>query len=166
MTSLPSDAELSRLFVLGAEAADIAAQYDVTPQAVYWRWNNMGLHRLPIAREVNQLIAGVWQVQSSAGAGSHWHSFPCQSLRYYLRLRMGDTLSERQAMEALRFERRLIREGAVLAYSKEEGFTYVPRTPEDGDLLIKWPDALDRPGEEEAGIWSLPDKPTLAPSMN
>ncbi|MFD8594565.1 hypothetical protein ACFV1L_06150 [Kitasatospora sp. NPDC059646] len=157
MASLPSDADLSELFTLGYRDSEVADMYGVTRQAVNLRWIQRGLFRYPIASQVVQMLGQLWEVKTSSGAGSHMHSHPCQSLRYYLRSKLGDTLSERQALTALRFESRLRRKGEVLAYDPEAGFGYVKREPSDARLVVRWPAEVPRPTGELEALWSIPE---------
>ncbi|MFJ5882661.1 hypothetical protein [Kitasatospora cineracea] len=162
MKKLPGKQVLGQLFALGHTATQVAEQYGCSPQAVLKQWGEMGLSRYPVAKMVVDRMNAVWSVQSTAGVGSHFHSFPCQSLRYYLRLKLGDTLSPTQEANARRFERRLIRERVVLDYSPERGFSYVARSTGDGLMLIRWPADKPQPSEEEARFWSFQAPPGMA----
>ncbi|MFF1908634.1 hypothetical protein [Kitasatospora sp. NPDC058218] len=157
MAQLPSDAEMSKLFALGVSDRDIADKYGVTTQAVSWRWKKLGLQRNAIIDEVSELVGSVWSVVSHPGAGSHHKTSKAQSLRYYLRVRLGDKeLSDRNLATAASFEKTMRRRGHVLDYSREDGFFFVPRTPDDEDFIIRWPRDKVRPVGEESDIWRLP----------
>lgn len=70
MSKLPSDAEMTKLFVLGKLSnAEIAQMYEVTPQAVDKRWRKLGLERRPITNQANDLIARVWKIKTVQGRG-------------------------------------------------------------------------------------------------
>ncbi|MDH6705394.1 hypothetical protein P3T27_002104 [Kitasatospora sp. MAA19] len=158
MASLPGDAELSRLYVLGFTNQEIADRYEVTHQAVHFRLKKIGIMREPIINKANSLIAMAWKVQATREPGSHHQTFPAQSLKAWIRLRLGDDqLSDRQRITAENFEKRLRREGAVLDYDPNSGFSYVPRRPEDGRLALRWPASAEKPSGRDLEVLMLPE---------
>ncbi|MFE9455969.1 hypothetical protein [Streptomyces californicus] len=164
MSKLPSDAEMTKLFVLGKLSnTEIAQMYEVTPQAVDKRWRKLGLERRPITNQANDLIARVWKIKTVQGAGSHHTLSPIMYLRVWLRMRLGDKgLSARQKRDALSFERRIRRDNVVLAYDPgtEKGWSWEPREPKDDRLVIRWPEGEARPPADELIMFRLPDVPS------
>ncbi|WP_333745391.1 hypothetical protein [Streptomyces sp. IBSBF 2950] len=163
MTKLPSDAEMTRLFVLGQlNNREIAEMYEVTPQAVNKRFQKLGLERRPFANDANAEIAKVWKVEATQEAGSHHAMFPIQSLRLWLRLRLGDReLSDRQRRDAMNFEKRVREKNVVLAYdqTKDKPFSWEPRTPRDDRLVVRYPESKGKPPLAELSRFRLPDVP-------
>ncbi|MFJ9771806.1 hypothetical protein ACIRVF_11215 [Kitasatospora sp. NPDC101157] len=156
MAKLPPDATLSKLYALGRTDRQIAEEYGVTVQAVNKRLTGMGLARRPVVNEVSALLKQVWTIQSHAGPGSHHDRSPAQSLKLWLRLKLRDQdMSERQRSTALAFERRLKREGAVLSYAPDEGWSFVPRVAADENLAIRWPSDRPRPEGSTLDVWRL-----------
>ncbi|MFD8088958.1 hypothetical protein [Streptomyces malaysiensis] len=163
MAKLPSDAEMSKLFVLGVSNAEIAARYDVSVQAVDFRWRKLELERMPVINQANAIIGKVWKVTATQDRGSHHAMSPVQSLRVWLRLQLGDkSLSERQRRAAVNFEKRIRRDNVVLAYDPEtvKGFSWEPRTAADDRLVIRVPSGAERPPAEDLKPFVLPDAPT------
>ncbi|MFJ2187816.1 hypothetical protein ACIOJE_07575 [Kitasatospora sp. NPDC087861] len=161
MAKLPSDADLSKLFILGATDLELAKKYGVSVQAVNLRRGNLKMgvwSRGSAVSRVNNMVSEIWDVQSHSGAGSHHVTSKNQSLRLYLRMKLKDSLSERQLRTAQLFEARLRREQAVLDYSPDDGFMYVPRVPADERLIVRWPEAMSRPEGEQLELWSLPEE--------
>ncbi|MEU1176544.1 hypothetical protein ABZ464_02650 [Streptomyces sp. NPDC005820] len=164
MTKLPSDAEMTKLFVLGQlNNREIAELYGVTPQAVNKRFQKLGLERRPFANDANAEIAKVWKVEATQEAGSHHAMFSIQSLRLWLRLRLGDReLSERQRRDAMNFEKRVRDKGVVLAYDpekREKPFSWEPREPRDDRLVVRYPKEKGTPPLAELTRFVLPDVP-------
>lgn len=163
MAKLPSDAEMSRLFVLGRTNKEIAEEYDVTPQAVDFRLRKLGLYRQPEVAEANRLIGLAWTLKQQRGAGSHQVMSALQYLRLWLRLQLGDpNLSQRQRENAVNFEARVRRDNVVLDYQPEtvKGFFYVARKPEDDGLVIRWPEDRPKPSSKDLDYFRLPITPT------
>ncbi|WP_043470330.1 hypothetical protein [Kitasatospora sp. MBT66] len=159
---LPSDSELSRCFIEGMSDPEIAARYGCTRQAVNAARHRLGYGRRPYVNQANALIGTVWRVQTAAG---HQTQGSIQGLRLWLRKRLGDdSLSARQKLTADNFEARIRREEVVLQYdpSSSNGFSYVPREPQDGHSVIRWPDL--GPGRvrdpEAEKFLNLPATPT------
>jgi hypothetical protein len=164
MTKLPSDAEMTKLFVLGQlNNREIADKYDVTPQAVNKRFQKLGLERRPYSNDANAEIAKVWRVVATQGADSHHAIFSIQTLRLWLRLRLGDReLSDRQRRDALNFEKRVRERNVVLAYDpeKEKPFFWVPREARDDRLVVRYPKEKGAPPLDELARFRLPDVPS------
>ncbi|MFJ8041196.1 hypothetical protein ACIRBX_11890 [Kitasatospora sp. NPDC096147] len=161
MARLPSDAELKKLFVLGRSNQEIADQYGVTLQAVAKRLAEQNYYRRPLAAAVvNDILSEAWSILTVDNGPSHHSSSPAQSLKVWMRRRLGDaSLSERQAHTADLFEKRLRTRGLVLDYSRERGFEWVPRLPTDGHLAIRWPADRAAPSERAARVLTLDPQP-------
>ncbi|WP_181727251.1 hypothetical protein [Streptomyces sp. PT12] len=71
-------------------------------------------------------------------------------------------MSPRQAADAARFERRIRRDDVVLTYDPESelGFTYRPRRPEDGCMVLDWPRDVPLPTGEKRAALDLPPEGT------
>ncbi|MGG2462853.1 hypothetical protein ACO0M4_24050 [Streptomyces sp. RGM 3693] len=159
MTKLPSDAELAKMFHLGVLDADIAEQYGATVQAVNKRLVKMGLRKKPIAVRVNELVKSIWDVKTSRSGPSHHNAYILKNLKVYMRVQLGDTASETQRREADWLIGRLIREGVVIDYDPEteEGWAYVPRKPQDGRRIIRWPEGTALPAADLQRAMELPE---------
>ncbi|MEU3825216.1 hypothetical protein AB0F36_07805 [Streptomyces sp. NPDC029080] len=159
MAKLPSDAELTKMFVLNQLTdQEIADKYDVTRQAVQSRWRKLGLERRPVVNQANSLIGNIWKIRSD-----HHTLSPIMYLRVWIRLNLGDkTLSTRQTRDAMNFERRVRTNRVVLAYDPEsdQGWSWESRTPRDDLLVVRLPDSGERPSEDVLRHFRLPDLPT------
>jgi hypothetical protein len=159
VTSLPSDAELLKLFLLGREDWELAQEYDVTIAAVNKRRIALNMRKKPIAHAVNELIP--WEVKTARRGPSHHSNSRFQGLKVYLRKRLGDQgLSARQAADADRFERRVRRDGVVLDYDpgSDQGFHFRRRRAEDGRRVLAWPPDVELPSGAELQALDLPDE--------
>ncbi|MFD7015906.1 hypothetical protein [Streptomyces sp. NPDC059928] len=159
MTKLPTDAEMAKLFHLGVTDAEIAQEYDVTVQAVNKRFVKMQLRRKPIALRVNELVKSVWDVKTSRTGPSHHNAYILKNLKVYMRVQLGDTASEAQRREADWLIGRLIRDDVVIDYDAdtEHGWAYVPRKPQDGRRIIRWPEGKELPEADLQRAMELPD---------
>ncbi|MGK5496379.1 hypothetical protein [Streptomyces sp. URMC 125] len=152
MAVLPGNAELAKLFNQGLSDQQIANRYGTTRQAVNLRLQNMGLRRTPeMIVKVNDLVPwNVKSVRDEEGPGHHT-AYPLETLKLYLRRRLGDPdMSKRQLADARRFLKRLRKHPAlILDYdrSRSTGFFWRERTPEDCALILAWPAHVpkDRP---------------------
>ncbi|MFB8199404.1 hypothetical protein [Kitasatospora purpeofusca] len=161
---LPSDSELSEMFIKGRTDTEIAKEFGTTRQAVSYKRSRLGYNVRPFSTRANDLISRVWKVQvlPDKAPGSHNQTGPMQALRVWLRLQLGDpSLSEKQRRAASGFEDRLRRELVVLAYDRQsvKGFYYLPREPGDGQLVIRWPEGVPRDLEAEKYL-TLPERNT------
>ncbi|GAA4071236.1 hypothetical protein [Streptomyces hundungensis] len=159
MTKLPTDAEMAKLFHLGVTDAEIAKQYDVTVQAVNKRFVKMDLRRKPIALRVNELVKSIWDVKTSRTGPSHHNAYVLKNLKVYMRTQLGDTASEAQRREADWLIGRLIRDDVVIDYNAEteQGWAYVPRKPQDGRRIIRWPEGKELPAADLQRAMELPE---------
>ncbi|MFJ5066544.1 hypothetical protein ACIQC7_09030 [Kitasatospora sp. NPDC088556] len=157
MTKLPSNKELLELRALGYKYAEIGRLFDVTKQAVSWRFAQMGMKEISPLDDVNDVLAEAWP---GIHANGHHNRSPIQMLRVWMRSNLHDTLSKRQVAAATNFEARVRGCNEVLAYlpDTEVGFSYVRRQPSDGQLVIRWPE--DRPAPSTRAVEML----TLTPA--
>ncbi|MEU1071543.1 MULTISPECIES: hypothetical protein [unclassified Streptomyces] len=149
---LPDFNTLVRLSQRGLSDDAIGKEYGTTGQAVNKALVLGGYRRTTTVKLVNELIP--WDVKTTkgvaqAGETSHHNTYPCKLLRAYMRTRLGDeTITKANITDADRFAGRLRRENVVLDYDREKGFSYVPRTPKDGNLALRWPADVPLPEDE------------------
>ncbi|MGW1867935.1 hypothetical protein ACWCPS_20490 [Streptomyces mauvecolor] len=159
MTKLPSDAELAKLFHLGVTDADIAEQYGATVQAVNKRLVRMELRKKPIAVRVNELVKSIWpDIKTSRSGPSHHNAYILKNLKVYMRVQLGDTVSETQRREADWLIGRLVRDGVVIDYdpASDEGWAYVRRESTDGRRIVRWPAGKELPEGDLQNAMELP----------
>ncbi|MGW0087839.1 hypothetical protein ACWDWS_02290 [Streptomyces sp. NPDC003328] len=141
MAALPSDFELQKLLSAGRTEVEIANMYGVTQQAVSYRMQNMQIARKGPKAPVTSALP--WNLASHPDKRRLVNQAPFRGLRYFLQKRMGESLSERAELDLRAFLNR-VRDGHVLALIAGDGFKYVPREPQDLDLVIRWPDDIPR----------------------
>lgn len=164
MTALPSDSILMKLFHQKTTDRELAEIYGVTVQAVNMRIVGLGLRRRPFSQEANRLITQRWSIKP-AKETSHHKAHAIKALRIYLRKRLGDTdLSAKQVRLADAWETGLRSRNEVLCYDRdtEAGWFYRPRRPEDGRLVIDWPEDMPRPERVDLEALELPETPAEA----
>ncbi|MER6912250.1 hypothetical protein ABT354_11300 [Streptomyces sp. NPDC000594] len=165
MAKLPSDAELVKLFHLGADDKALAEEYGVTVQAVNKRFVNLGLRKKPAALRANELVRSIWDVKTSREGPSHHNAYTVKALKVYLRSRLGDTgLSQTQQREAEWLIGRLVRDNTVVTYDPENGWQYAPREPADGRMIVRWPAGKELPKEDLRQALTLPEPPEASSS--
>ncbi|MCX5009154.1 DUF6192 family protein [Streptomyces sp. NBC_00638] len=101
------------------------------------RLKKMGIRRIGSGSPISNALP--WDIEHHPGKRRLINQAPFRGLRYYLRKRMGEPLSERAEMDLRAFRNR-VEEGHVLALVEGDGFVYVPREERDGDLVIRWPE--------------------------
>ncbi|MCZ4119026.1 hypothetical protein O3X23_06400 [Streptomyces sp. H39-S7] len=137
-----------KAYALGKGNVEIADAYGVTPQAVHYRFDKLGIKRRPLTTQANELIGKVWKIGTTPDTIAHHGLSAIQYLRVWVRYRLGDdTLSSAQLNNAMNFGRRLQRDGTVLQYRSTDPkpFSYVPRLPADGRLVVRWPSGHPKP---------------------
>ncbi|MFD5697856.1 hypothetical protein [Streptomyces lasiicapitis] len=150
---LPDFNTLVRLSQRGLSDDAIGKRYGTTGQAVNKALVLGEYRRTTTVKLVNELIP--WDVKTTkgvaqAGETSHHNTYACKILRAYMRTRLKDeTITEANRTDAARFEARLRRQNVVLDYDRQKGFFYVPRTPQDGDRVIRWPADQPLPENED-----------------
>lgn len=122
-TVLPSNAELLRMRAQDVPVQAIADQYEVTPQAVYYR-----LNQAKGGTVKDRLLP--WQVQRKH-QGSIWH----RCARAHAKWANGEAVTKEEKADAtsLRDTAALLK--SVLLYDPEVGFHWRDRTPDDVDIL-------------------------------
>ncbi|MEU3351283.1 hypothetical protein [Streptomyces sp. NPDC037389] len=170
MTKLPPDAELTKLFHLGVSEQEIATRYRASQQGVNRRMKKMGLIRTPLFnRRINALLGGIWDVKTDrTGGDTHHNAYAIRYLKVYLRLRLGDeTVSPTERKKADRLIRSLVRENEVIHYdpTNADGWVYPPRLPSDGRRVLRWPEGVPLPEEEDLlRAMDLPEETPEGPS--
>lgn len=140
MAALPeSDLELQQLLSAGLTGVEIARSYHVTPEAVYKRFDKMGIKHKGPESPVTAVLP--WDIANHPEKRRLTNQAPFRGLRYYLMRRMGQSLSERAEADLKAFLNR-VRNGDVLELAEGAGFRYVSRQPSDGRLVIRWPDGI------------------------
>ncbi|GGX08260.1 hypothetical protein [Streptomyces noursei] len=150
---LPDFNTLVRLSQRGLSDDEIGKRYGTTGQAVNKALVLGDYRRTTTVKLVNELIP--WDVKTTkgvaqAGETSHHNTYPCKLLRAYMRTRLSDeTITEANKTDAARFEARLRRQNVVLDYDREKGFSFVPRTPEDKNFVLRWPAGEPLPANDD-----------------
>ncbi|MFE7752126.1 hypothetical protein [Streptomyces sp. NPDC057428] len=143
MAKLPSDAVLKKLYDLGVTDKELAEQYGVTVQAVNKRFHKLGLPRRPtIVRRVNEALGQRWDLNHSKGRHHH-AKYAGKALKAFLRRQLGDDeLGPTERHRAQQWEARMQAGHEVLCYDPdtEDGWYYRARRPEDGRMVIDWPE--------------------------
>ncbi|MFJ2244868.1 hypothetical protein [Streptomyces sp. NPDC087862] len=150
---------MTKLFHLGATDPEIAAEYDVTPQAVNKRMIALGLRREPVIKQVRDLINSAWPVKVTRGPDSHHNRRPMAALRLYIRQQLGDDLSEAQVKRVDALVKKLLAEHLVLDYDVDshEGVFYAHRRREDGRRIMRWPSDVELPSADLLKALDLPE---------
>jgi hypothetical protein len=159
MTKLPENPELLKLYRNGLSDKEIAERFDVTVQAVNKRLDAMGIKRQPFSTQVRIILEAAWpakETQRSKFIGRN----RARDLYAFLRRQLGDKgLTPNQLAQAERFERVLREENAVLDFQPdqpEEPWVFVPRTPQDGSRVIRWPEGRELPTGKALKALELP----------
>ena len=147
MTKLPSAFELRDMHLLLKMTYDeIAQQYGATKQAVQIKLSTIGY--APQGRERYKLIP--WDL-----APEHTKQRRAQLLRAHMR---DMEATGKLGSELPGFRRRL--KTKVLDYSPSEGLVFVNRSPEDEDLILRWPTDMEKPSPELLHMFKLPKELT------
>jgi hypothetical protein len=158
-----TDQVLVKLVKLGKTDKEIAEMYDITVQAVNKRLVAMGMQRRTKPnQQVNDYLRYRWEIRATQGNDSHHNRYSAKALKVWLRRQLGDeTLSMKQRVMADQWERRMRSSNEVLCYDpdRSDGWYYRPRTPEDGRLVIDWPESIPFPDERFRKALELPPEP-------
>ncbi|RLV10218.1 hypothetical protein CTZ27_03065 [Streptomyces griseocarneus] len=157
---LPSDFELRQALQLGASNPELAGAAGVSGAAVSFHRGRLGMPFRLIATRVTQTFNDSLNVLTGGSGETHHNNYVFQGLKYWMRLRLGDTdLSPRQEEQADRLVSRLLRKNKVITYNRnsERGFSVVDRMPEDGNLMVRWPVGVPLPEEDLVRAMTLPD---------
>ncbi|MGW2919511.1 hypothetical protein ACWDBF_16810 [Streptomyces angustmyceticus] len=141
---LPDNVDLLKLEEAGLTHAEIAKQYNVTRQAVTWRFTNMGEYKRGPLQDVTANLP--WDLANHPAKEKLWRQQPFLGLRAFVRERLGAEVSPRSQL-ALRAFLNRVEKGEVLAVDAAKGAHYVDRDPlRDGSLVIRWPDEVPKDG--------------------
>lgn len=158
MTKLPDNETLLRYYREGLTNAQIAEAYGVTHQAVTFRFTKMGIERKPEKNTATAIIEAAFP--SSEIRRSDYTQFNrARQLFSFIRWRLGDeTLSERQVASAKKLATHELTNGVVLALDVESKppWVWLPRTPADGRLILRWPDGRELPKGPHLKAITLP----------
>ncbi|MFF8367863.1 hypothetical protein ACF05W_03410 [Streptomyces lydicus] len=139
---LPDNVGLLKLEEAGLTHAEIAEQYNVTRQAVTWRFNNMGEYKRGPLGDVTAKLP--WDLANHPAKAKLRNQQPFLGLRAFLRERLGVEVSARSQL-ALRAFLNRVEKGEVLAVDDVLGAHYVKRDPvRDGSLVIRWPAGVEK----------------------
>jgi hypothetical protein len=159
MTKLPDNPELLKLYRNGFSDKEIAAQFDVTVQAVNMRLQALGIQRAPFRTQATEILEGAWPVAETR-RGEFIHLNRARDLYAFLRRQLGDTaLTKSQLVAAARFERLIRSHNAVLDLQPGMPggpWVLMPREPSDGRMVIRWPEDRELPPEELRAALDLP----------
>jgi len=155
--TLPDHLELAKLTAAGMTQEEIAARYGVSQSAVSAKLTRNNRYAKGAQSPVSSALP--WNIANHPEKRRITNQAAFRGLRYLVRQRMGDTLTER-AFKDLRNFLDHVREGEVLALGVD-GFEYVPRRETDGELVIRWPEGVPRDRVKEAylrrpteGLWA------------
>ncbi|QNJ42030.1 hypothetical protein [Streptomyces buecherae] len=150
---LPNDHILLQEFYAGLTPVALAEKYGVTRQGVQWRLNKLGIYIQGDNARINQLLP--WNLSGHPRKRAYMQQRSYRGARAYMQRQQGQELSQRAVDDLEAFERRLSA-GQILAFDPESGFSYVQRTPEDGNLIFRWPSEAPLPKGAELRVvqWS------------
>ncbi|MFD7257162.1 hypothetical protein [Streptomyces sp. NPDC059874] len=152
--ALPDYADLQKLLSAGLTQPEIAKMYKVSQQAVSKRMVQRDHYRRGTNAPVTAALP--WDITGRTDKARLMDQRPFRGLRYFVTDRMGFPLSERARQDLALFVNK-VRDGHVLTLDDEKGFVYLPRTPEDGQLVVRWPDDPSRPlTSADEAMFSLP----------
>ncbi|WP_138958962.1 hypothetical protein [Streptomyces sp. YIM 121038] len=138
MSKLPtSDHELLVYLLADETQAQIGSRFGASQQAVAERLKNMRIHTNGPNSDSNRALP--WPIDGHPQRSRFVSRAPFRGLRAFLLLQGGQKVTD-NAMVYFRAFVGHIESGEVLAFDDERGFYYTPRTTEDGDLVIRWPD--------------------------
>ncbi|MEU4492609.1 hypothetical protein AB0F96_03855 [Streptomyces sp. NPDC023998] len=146
---LPDNLTLLKHNAAGMTEPEMAKLYGVSQQAVAWRLNGLGVYKKGRKAPVMSLLP--WDISAHPDKKrlSNQNSFA--GLRSFLRKKFGEELSDRAEIDLRAFLRHL-EAGEVLTFDEGQGFIYVPRSSEDGNLAIRWPEGHEKPDSRALGM--------------
>ncbi|MFB7782057.1 hypothetical protein ACFC1D_04970 [Streptomyces vinaceus] len=148
---LPDNYRLLALEEAGLSHQQIADRYNVTRQAVTWRFDNhLKIKKRAHFQEVTSLMP--WDVASHPAKDRLKGQAAFLGLRAYLRRRLDMEVSPRSEQALKAFLNR-VSHGEVLAVG-DTGAHYVSREAADGNLVIRWPAGVPR-YEERVELFQL-----------
>ncbi|MFF5433432.1 hypothetical protein ACFY5K_25790 [Streptomyces griseofuscus] len=159
MQKLPDDLTLMVDRHRGLDQGDIAKKYNVSPQAVSERFGRMGIRERGAGSPVTSLMP--WDLSDHPEKRKLVNSSAYRCARDYLRKKRGERMSDRAAVRAESFERRLA-DGFVLSFTDDLGFHFSKRKP--GEVLIfRWPEGMPVPGDaaSKAALYYITEEDML-----
>ncbi|MFE5542786.1 hypothetical protein ACFQ71_03100 [Streptomyces sp. NPDC056534] len=162
MAKLPDDETLRQYFRDGLSDQEIAEMWGCSYQAVNLRFTKMGIERKPYRNIAAAILEAAWP--AAEFSRSRFRFNRVRDLTTYMRRRLGDdSLTPRQLQRADRFKAYLERNGEVLSLDwdgpEENPWVFVPRTPSDGRLVVRWPAGRECPKGLHLEAISLPAAP-------
>ncbi len=156
---LPSGHVLKRLHQAGYNWSQLARIYTqingakVTQQGVQWKAASIGYKPHVGSKERVRMIP--YTIRREPGH-DHGNSALHQRLRDHLTERAGEDLPVRRGALLMNWRGRL--QGQVMVYDWEEGWKLTPRTEQDEDLVIRWPESVAKPDPADLDLFRLPPK--------
>jgi transcriptional regulator with XRE-family HTH domain len=138
--------------------AQIGKDFGVSRQYISYLYNQAAQGARPTAPMIKDLLP--WDIASHPAKARIGRQEPYVGLRAFLRQQLGEELSARSRVSLNGFYRHL-REHKVLELSAD-GLSWVPRRPEDGNLVVRWPKEAEMDGRAE--FFQLPPEGT-APAL-
>lgn len=157
---LPPDSELILMFRAGYTDKEIARDYGVTVAAVNKHRMRLVGPVKPIVNQVNDSLSVRWKVITGEDSRDQGAGI-IKSLRVFLRRQIGDdSLNASHLAKAREFENRIRKNNVVVEYHPDNlvPWSYRPRRPEDGRLVVDWPHDLPFPSEEFRQALELPEE--------
>ncbi|MFF4529245.1 hypothetical protein ACFY1P_08225 [Streptomyces sp. NPDC001407] len=152
---LPDAYELKNIHSAGGVTYAQMAEYfsretgeKITEQAVQWRLASIGYMPKAEGRAKYKFIP--YDIQPGDGQARQ-----AQLLRCHMRDMDGEDVSGTKLGRELPGFRRRLRH-SVLVYDATWKWRFVRREPSDEDLVIRWPEGLDKPSEEFLKLFRLP----------
>ncbi|MEV3860724.1 hypothetical protein AB0J38_41250 [Streptomyces sp. NPDC050095] len=157
MTKLPDNQALLELFRDGYSDREIGEMYDVTPAAVNKRLGLMGIQRAPYRATATAIVDMAWP----KGERPEEYTFlnRARELYAFVRWRLGDPkLTPKQIKAAERFASYSREQDVVLTLdlTQSNPWVWVPRLPEDGQLVLRWPGGRELPKGPHLEAITLP----------
>lgn len=137
---------------LGLSLMEIAEKYDVVKSAVSMRFDRMGR---PFGRQAPMDYQEYlpWKVLRD-----HQALDAAQRLRAHIRSMTGHPVTDAQKVRLTNWYARINRQHTVVSYDATgvPPWAYLPRTEDDGQLIIRWPEEVAKPTMEQRRVLSLP----------
>jgi len=161
MTKLPDNDTLRRYFREGLSDKEIAQAFGCSVQAVNMRFAAMGIERKPYSNTAAAILEVAWP-RDEFDRSKFTRFNRARDLATFIRWRLGDPdLTPRQHERVEKFTRHLEKEGLVLAidWDRDNPWVYVPREPQDGRLVVRWPTGREMPRGPHLEAITLPPVP-------
>ncbi|MFJ8699450.1 hypothetical protein [Streptomyces ardesiacus] len=160
MTKLPDDDVLIRLYRDGVKDEEIASMYGVTHQAVSFRFGRMGLKRKPYISTATAILEAAYPSSGDFKRSDYTQLNRGRQLFSFMRWRMGDPkLTPRQRKLAQEFLTYVQENDVVVSLdpTAKTPWVWLPREPQDGDLVLRWPPAREKPKGDHLKAITLPE---------